>query len=44
VIHANEVWSLPLLAAFARIGAPFREGFVDRGMLDLRAPPPEGVV
>lgn len=44
VIHENEAWIVPLRAAFARIGVPFREWFVDRGVLDLRAPPPEGVV
>ena len=43
VIHENDAWVAPLRAAFGRIGAPFREWFVDRGMLDLRAPPPEGV-
>jgi hypothetical protein len=44
VIHANETWIIALLAAFARIGVPFREVFVDRSMLDLRAPPPKGLV
>lgn len=43
VIHENDAWVEPLRAAFAEIGAPFREWFVDRGALDLRRPPPEGV-
>lgn len=43
VIHENDAWVEPLRAAFAEIGAPFEEWFVDRGALDLRRPPPEGV-
>lgn len=43
VIHENDAWLAPLRAAFGRIGTPFREWFVDRGTLDLRVPPPEGV-
>ena len=30
-------------AAFSELGTPFEEWFLDRGVLDLRAPPPEGV-
>ncbi|BBK37885.1 glutathione synthase [Allostella sp. ATCC 35155] len=43
VIHENDAWVEPLRAAFAEIGAPYREWFVDRGALDLRRAPPEGV-
>jgi len=43
VIHENEAWVQPLRAAFARIGAPYAEWFVNEGLLDLRAPPPPGV-
>ncbi|MCC7429045.1 MAG: alpha-L-glutamate ligase [Alphaproteobacteria bacterium] len=43
VIHENETWVLPLRAAFARVGAPYTEWFIDEGVLDLRAAPPEGV-
>jgi hypothetical protein len=43
VIHENGVWVEPLRAAFAEIGTPFEEWFLDSGVLDLRAAPPEGV-
>ncbi|HEX8664746.1 MAG TPA: hypothetical protein VF744_12015 [Beijerinckiaceae bacterium] len=43
VIHENGVWVEPLRAAFAELGTPFEEWFLDRGVLDLRGPPPEGV-
>ena len=43
VIHENGVWVEPLRAAFAETGTPFEEWFLDRGLLDLRSPPPFGV-
>jgi hypothetical protein len=43
VIHENDAWVEPLRAAFAEIGAPFHEWFIDRGALDLRRAPPDGV-
>lgn len=43
VIHENSVWVEPLRAAFGELGTPFEEWFLDQGVLDLRAPPPEGV-
>ncbi len=43
VIHENGVWVEPLRLAFAELGTPYEEWFLDRGVLDLRAPPPEGV-
>ena len=43
VIHENRVWVEPLRAAFDELGTPFEEWFLDRGVLDLRLPPPEGV-
>lgn len=43
VIHENSAWVEPLRAAFGELGAPFEEWFLDHGVLDLRAPPPEGV-
>jgi glutathione synthase/RimK-type ligase-like ATP-grasp enzyme len=43
VIHENDAWVEPLRAAFARLGNPFEEWFLDEGMLDLTTPPPEGV-
>jgi hypothetical protein len=43
VLHENAEWVKPLKAAFAQIGAPYEEWFLDRGILDLRAAPPAGV-
>src|SRR3954465_649681 len=43
VSHENGVWVEPLRAAFAEIGTPFEEWFLDSGVLDLRAAPPDGV-
>ncbi|MCC6664160.1 MAG: alpha-L-glutamate ligase [Polyangiaceae bacterium] len=43
VIHENSEWVVPLRAAFAELGTPFEEWFLDEGRLDLRSPPPEGV-
>jgi hypothetical protein len=43
VIHENDAWVEPLRAAFAELGTPFAEWFLDRGIVDLRVPPPAGV-
>ena len=43
VIHENDEWVVPLRAAFAELGTPYEEWFLDQGVLDLRAPPPGGV-
>jgi len=43
VIHENGIWVEPLRTAFTELGTPFDEWFLDRGVLDLRAAPPEGV-
>ncbi len=43
VIHENTEWVLPLRQAFAEIGTPYDEWFLDEGALDLGEPPPEGV-
>jgi hypothetical protein len=43
VLHENGVWVEPLRAAFDALGTPYEEWFLDRGILDLRAAPPEGV-
>lgn len=43
VIHENDAWVVPLREAFAEAGTPHEEWFLDRGVLDLRSPPPEGV-
>ena len=43
VIHENDAWLVPLRASFARLGQPLEEWFLDRGVLDLTQPPPDGV-
>jgi len=43
VIHENSAWVEPLRREFAALGAPVAEWFVDRGVLDLGVPPPEGI-
>src|SRR4029434_2839786 len=43
VIHENDAWVEPLRQEFAVRQVPFTEWFLDRGILDLRAPPPPGV-
>lgn len=43
VIHENEAWIGPLREAFAALGTPHEAWFLDRGLLDLREAPPEGV-
>lgn len=43
VLHENDEWVEPLRQAFAARGIPFAEWFLDRGVLDLGAPPPAGV-
>jgi len=43
VIHENEAWLAPLRRAFNAREVPFTEWFLDQGVLDLDAIPPEGV-
>jgi hypothetical protein len=43
VIHENAAWLAPLATAFDRQRLPWREWFLDRGVIDLSSPPPEGV-
>jgi hypothetical protein len=43
VLHENDAWVEPLRGAFAALGTPYEEWFLDRGLLDLRQAPPEGV-
>jgi hypothetical protein len=43
VIHENSPWVEPLRDAFAALGTPHEEWFLDRGLLDLRRAPPAGV-
>lgn len=43
VIHENDAWVEPLRREFAALGTPVEEWFLDRGVLDLRQAPPQGV-
>ncbi len=43
VIHENSEWVVPLRSAFAELGTPHEEWFLDQGTLDLRRAPPEGL-
>src|SRR5262245_22971209 len=43
VIHENDAWLEPLRHEFKAREIPYMEWFLDRGLLDLTAPPPEGV-
>ena len=43
VIHENSAWVEPLRREFAQLRAPYCEWFLDRGVLDLNAPPPPGI-
>ncbi len=43
VIHENAAWLEPLARALDAEDLPWRDWFLDRGVFDLSAPPPEGV-
>jgi hypothetical protein len=43
VIHENDEWLPPFAAAFDAEGLPWEAWHLDGGVLDLDAPPPEGV-
>ena len=43
VIHENDAWLAPLRASFLAAGVAHEEWFLDRGIIDLTRPPPEGV-
>ncbi len=43
VIHENDAWLEPLRASFRAAGVAHEEWFLDRGIIDLTRPPPEGV-
>lgn len=43
VIHENPAWLPPLAEAFDRIGLPWAEMDLSRGVFDLSAVPPEGI-
>ena len=43
IIHENDTWLEPLRLALAERGLPHVEWFIDDLVLDLSAPPPNGV-
>ena len=43
VLHENETWVQPLRAAFAELALPYAEWFLDQGVVDFSAAPPQGV-
>jgi hypothetical protein len=43
VIHENADWLVPLAGALDAQALPWRDWFLDRGVFDLAAPPPDGV-
>lgn len=43
VIHENREWTKPLFKNLEKLGLPFKEWYLDRGVLDLSQAPPEGV-
>ena len=43
VIHENALWLEPLARTLDAERLPWRDWFLDRGVFDLSAPPPEGV-
>ncbi len=43
ILHESPDWYAPLHAALDGIGVPHEEIFLDRGTVDVTAPPPEGV-
>ncbi|MHA1152792.1 MAG: ATP-grasp domain-containing protein [Alphaproteobacteria bacterium] len=43
VLHENSAWVEPLRAAFAELGLPYDEWFLDQGIIALDRAPPEGV-
>jgi glutathione synthase/RimK-type ligase-like ATP-grasp enzyme len=43
VLHENDAWVAPLRRELAALGIAFGEWFLDGGVLDLSATPPEGI-
>lgn len=43
VLHENDAWVVPLRRAFEADAIPYGEFFLDGGVVDLAATPPEGV-
>ena len=43
ILHENSEWTAPLITALETRGLPYREWFLDEGLVDLSAEPPAGV-
>lgn len=43
IIHENSEWTVHLTRRLEELGLPYEEWFLDEGMVDLSAAPPEGV-
>jgi hypothetical protein len=43
IIHENSEWTVHLTRRLDELGLPYEEWFLDKGTVDLSAPPPEGV-
>ena len=43
VIHENAEWSAPLFAELDRLGLPWRDWHLDRGVVSLEDTPPDGI-
>lgn len=43
IIHENDEWTAPLRVELDALGLPYRDWFLDTGVVDLKSAPPEGV-
>lgn len=43
VLHENDAWVVPLRRELEALRIPYSEWFIDGGLLDLSAAPPEGI-
>ena len=43
IIHENKEWILPLIHGLENRGTPYKEWFLDQGLLDINTTPPQGV-
>ncbi|KXG77996.1 ATP-grasp domain-containing protein [Thermotalea metallivorans] len=43
IIHENNEWTAPLLKWLEELNLPYEDWFLDKGILDLSAEPPQGV-
>ena len=43
ILHENSEWTAPLITALEARGLPYQDWFLDEGLVDLSAEPPDGV-